>query len=52
MGAFCGEGDVCSPDEPTNQESEDFSCHQNCTEEGSVCDEGTCTQFQGVFFCL
>jgi len=50
MGAFCGDGDVCAPDDPADEES-DFSCHQSCSQSGSTCDEGACVQFQRVFFC-
>jgi hypothetical protein len=50
-GAFCDEEDVCSPDVPADEESP-FSCHQSCSETGTVCETGTCMQYQGVFYCL
>jgi hypothetical protein len=51
MGAFCGVQDICTPNDIADENSP-FSCHQNCTEDGSTCDTGTCTQFRGLFFCL
>lgn len=51
MGAFCGEDDICTPNDVDDEESP-FTCHQNCTQAGSTCETGTCTQFQGLFFCL
>lgn len=52
MGSFCGEEDLCTPNEPTNEDSL-FTCHQECTDDAEACAAGTtCTQFQGLFFCL
>lgn len=49
-GSFCGEGDVCAPDD-VNDEDSTFSCHQSCSAVGSTCDTGECRQYQRVFFC-
>ncbi len=50
-GSFCNDGDLCAPEDPADEESA-FICRQDCTEAGTVCETGTCTQLQGAFFCL
>jgi hypothetical protein len=50
-GLHCKLGDVCTPDVPSDQNS-DWSCHQDCSA-GNDCDKGRCTIIQNlVAYCL
>jgi hypothetical protein len=51
LGKFCGEGDICAPSDPNDEESE-YRCYQDCSE-NNTCAEGTCMLSQGMFaYCL
>lgn len=52
QGMLCGEADVCAPSDATNLTSP-TRCYQDCTERGTVCETGQCTDFRGqIAYCL
>jgi hypothetical protein len=52
LGLLCETGDVCAPADLTD-ETVPWRCYQDCTERGTSCDKGKCTDFRGqVAYCL
>jgi hypothetical protein len=52
-GRYCGEGDICAPEDPDDASSA-WHCFQDCsTQTGSDCEEGTCTLLGNQFaYCI
>ncbi len=51
LGGFCKEEDLCGNANPEDPDSEDYRCFQDCSV-ADVCDEGTCTPYRDIAYCL
>lgn len=49
-GVFCGDEDICAPDDPTAAVPV-LTCHQRCTQASDSCEEGTCQAVRTIFYC-